>query len=155
MENLKQFTESSTIHGLAYWATSRRLERYFWIFIVFAGFIGAGIIIEQSFQSWHDSPIKTTLDTLTIEQVTFPKINVCPPRGTNTNLNYDLIKMAKNDSFNLKPYVNELRENFISHFQQLDYKLYLQKLKNDFQEKNQFRNWFTGKRLFKIVKILT
>ena len=118
METLKQFTESSTIHGLAYWTTSRRLERYFWIFIVFAGFTGAGIIIQQSFQSWHDSPIKTTLDTYPIEQVKFPKITVCPPRGTHTNLNYDLMKMT-DDSLDLTKYGDELRENFISHFQQL------------------------------------
>ena len=62
---LKAFFESSTIHGLVYIATTKhRLIRLFWILVVIAGFTGAGVMIYQSFQSWADSPVKTTIETL-------------------------------------------------------------------------------------------
>ena len=48
-------------------------------------------MIYQSFKSWADAPISTIIETLPISEITFPKIVVCPPRNTFTNLNYDLI----------------------------------------------------------------
>ena len=47
-------------------------------------------MIYESFQSWRESPVKTTIETLPIDGITFPKITVCPPKGTYTNLNYDI-----------------------------------------------------------------
>ena len=92
MENWREFFESSTIHGLAYIATGRRYVRLFWILVVIVGFTGAGYMIYQSFQSWAGSPIKTTIETLPItEMITFPKVTVCPPKNTYTDLNYDLM----------------------------------------------------------------
>ena len=145
MEILNTFFETSTIHGLSYWTNTKRLERLLWISIVLVGFTGAVLIIQQSFQSWNDSPIKTTIETLPIEKVTFPKITVCPPKDTYTNLNFDIIK-AENITT-----VNEhdreiLSENFKQYFLQLDYELLLKKLKNSFKENNQYRNWYTRKR---------
>ena len=69
MENIKLFLESSTIHGLAHISSTRKTLRLFWIVVVFVGFVGAGIIIFESFQSWDESPIKTTLETLPIEKM--------------------------------------------------------------------------------------
>ena len=93
MEGLRGFLESSTIHGLAYLATaSRKLVKLFWLIVVTAGFIGAGILIFKSFKDWNENPITTTIETLPIENVTFPKVTVCPPKNTFTNLNYDLMK---------------------------------------------------------------
>lgn len=148
LENLKLFTQSSTIHGLAYWATTRKLERLFWIFVVLTGFIGAGILIQQSFQSWQDSPVTTTIETRPISEVTLPKIAVCPAKNTYTNLNYDLMKMKENVSIpsDLTDYADDLRENFIRHFQGVDYQEQLTKIGGTFQEENRFRNWYTGKR---------
>ena len=109
LENLKLFTQNSTIHGLAYWTTTRRLERLFWIFVVMTGFSGAGILIRQSFQSWQDSPVTTTIETRPISEVTLPKIAVCPAKNTYTNLNYDLMKMKENVSIpdDLTDYADE------------------------------------------------
>ena len=56
-------------------------------------FLCAGILIYQSFASWAESPISTTIETLPIEKVKFPRISVCPPKNTFTSLNYDLMKV--------------------------------------------------------------
>ena len=91
MENLTTFLESSTIHGLAYIATGKKYMRLFWILVVIAGFTGAGVLIYTSFQSWEESPVKTTIETLPITEITLPKVTVCPPKNTYTDLNYDLM----------------------------------------------------------------
>ena len=64
MENVKNFLESSTIHGLAYIPTGRKYAKLSWIIVVIAGFTGAGYLIYQSFDDWHDNPVKTMLETL-------------------------------------------------------------------------------------------
>ena len=93
MEAMKEFLESSTIHGLVYISTTRRFVRLLWLCVVSLGFLCAGILIYQSFASWEESPISTTIETLPIEKVKFPRISVCPPKNTFTSLNYDLMKV--------------------------------------------------------------
>ena len=95
MEQISTFLESSTIHGLNFISTTRKYVRAFWILVVLAGFATAGYLIQTSFQSWADSPIKTTDETLPISEIPFPKVTVCPPKNTFTDLNYDLM-MAEN-----------------------------------------------------------
>ena len=107
MEGVRTFLESSTIHGLGYISTTRKLVKLFWIIVVIAGFTGASIMIYQSFKDWSDNPVTTTIETRPIKEIAFPKVTVCPPRNTYTDLNYDL-KMAENMSLdsNLR---NELK----------------------------------------------
>ena len=62
--------------------------------MVLAGFTGAGVIIYESFQDWAESPITTTIETQPITKITFPKLTVCPPKNTFTDLNYDLTKIV-------------------------------------------------------------
>ena len=95
MEYIRNFLESSTIHGLSYISTTKKYVRLFWILVVTGGFTGAGVLIYTSFQSWADSPVKTTIETLPITEITFPKVTVCPPKNTYTDLNYDFM-MTKN-----------------------------------------------------------
>ena len=90
MENVKNFLESSTIHGLAYVATGRNYVRILWISIVLAGFTGAGVLNYQSFQDWNESPVKTSIETLPITETIFSKVTVCP-KNAYTDLNYDLM----------------------------------------------------------------
>ena len=92
---LKQFLEASSIHGMYHISHTKKCQKIFWMFVVFAGFSGAFVLIRESFQSWAESPIKTTIETLPISELTFPKITVCPPRNTFTSFNYDLVKMDK------------------------------------------------------------
>ena len=98
MEGVRTFLESSTIHGLIFISTTRKYVRLFWILVVIAGFVGASLIIKESFDSWSESPVKTTIDTLPISEIRFPKIIVCPPKNTFTDLNYDLM-MTENITF--------------------------------------------------------
>ena len=91
----KEFLESSTIHGLSYIAANRGLVRLLWICVVIAGFTGSFILIFQSFSSWADSPITTTIDTLPISELEFPNVTVCPPRNSFTNLNIDIVRSSK------------------------------------------------------------
>ena len=89
MEGIRTFLESSTIHGLTYISTTtRRLIRVLWVCIVIAGFTGAGVLIYQSFDTWAESPITTTLP---IKDVILPKITVCLPKNSYTDLNSDLM----------------------------------------------------------------
>ena len=98
MDTFKEFLESSTIHGLVYISTSRRLLKLFWLLVVITGFTGAGVLIHQSFSSWAVSPVSTTIETLSITELDFPNVTVCPPRNTFTSLNPDLV-MARNLNF--------------------------------------------------------
>ena len=99
MEGVKEFCESTTIHGFAYISTTRRLIRLFWICVVIAGFTGAAALIQQSFSSWASSPVSTTIETLPISDLDFPNVTVCPPRNSFTSLNPDLL-MSRNITFN-------------------------------------------------------
>ena len=91
MEQIRTFLDSSTIHGLTYISTTRKYARVFWILVVLTGFSAASYMIHSSFQSWDESPIKTTVETLPIDEIKFPKVTVCPPKHTFTDLNYDLM----------------------------------------------------------------
>ena len=75
MEYFRNYLEYSSIHGVVYISTTRRLVKLFWVLIVFAGFIGAGVLIQQSVQGWRDSPIKTTIETRPISELKIPKGN--------------------------------------------------------------------------------
>ena len=76
-----------------------------WTVIVCLGFIGAGGLIKGSYDKWHESPIATTITTLPLADLDFPQVTVCPPKGSHSALNYDLMK-AGNVSFS-----NEMRQN--------------------------------------------
>ena len=95
MEGIKEFLESSSIHGLAYIPTNRRLLRLFWVSVVIFGFTAAGILIQESFSSWSTSPVSTTIETLSISELDFPNVTVCPPMNSFTSLLPDLV-MARN-----------------------------------------------------------
>ena len=141
MEGVRTFLESSTIHGLTYISTTRRLVKLLWIVIVIAGFTGAGIMIYQSFQSWDESPVKTTIETLPIKNITFPKVTVCPPKNTFTNLNYDLMIMKNltldnNTQDELTNFAVGQLENTISETVHLK----LNRLHDD----NRYYNWYKG-----------
>ena len=141
MENIKTFLESSTIHGLTYISTTRKLVRLFWITVVISGFFGAGYLIYTSFQTWDESPIKTTIETRPITELTFPKVTVCPPKNTFTVLNYDLL-MVKQLSLD-----NSTREELVQYAAELlNDELYNDIMKNLSMLENvdRYYNWYYG-----------
>ena len=56
----------------------------------------AGRLIKDSYSNWHASPISTTITTHPIDDLDFPTVTVCPPKGSDTSLNYDLMKADNN-----------------------------------------------------------
>ena len=84
----KEFLESSTIHGLSYIAGNRVLVRLLWVCVVITGFTGAVVLILQSFASWADSPITTTIETLPIQNPVNVIARLEPDTNNNCQDNY-------------------------------------------------------------------
>ena len=96
MDTIKEFLESSTIHGLVYIATSKRkLGKIIWLLIVLIAFTVALRLIYNSYQEWDEDPVSTSISTHPIARLRFPNVTICPPKGYNTALNYDLMEGAK------------------------------------------------------------
>ena len=85
---LRQFLQSSTIHGLGHITTSNSwAEKITWMAIVVASFALAISMITSSYKEWQESPVSITLTTHSITELEFPMVTVCPPRGSNTAMN--------------------------------------------------------------------
>ena len=142
MESMKHFLETSTIHGLNHISlTTNKFIKLFWILVIFVGFTCAGILIHQSFETWTESPVTTTIETLPIERIRFPKVTVCPPKNTYTHLNYDLVNVEnmtideerKNELFNLT----------VNLLQNLSYTEIMKNL-SKVQDNDRYYNWYHG-----------
>ena len=141
MLNLRNFLESSTIHGLTHISTTSKYVRVFWILVVIAGFTTAGVIIYQSFETWAETPISTTTETRSIREITFPKVTVCPPKGTYTSLNYDLMNidnrtLEKENSIELKEFA------FVLLYDEIFRRVTKNLTKLD--ENHRYYNWYHG-----------
>ena len=147
MERLRSFLESSTIHGLGYISTTRSFARAFWVFVVISGFTGAGVLIYQSFKSWADSPIVTTIENLPIEKFTFPKVTVCPLKNTYTDVNYDIMKAG---NVNLDEMTrNELANYVMSVLEDDKYDKMMTNI-NNLQVPDKYYDWYHGYRNVKL-----
>ena len=139
MEGARSFLESSTIHGLTHISTTRKYARLFWILVVITGFVGASIIIKESFDSWSESPVKTTIETLPIAEIKFPKVTICPPKNTFTDLNYDLI-LTENITL-----TKDMRDEMFKYaLEVIDEDSFLENNWNKLHEENRFYNWYHG-----------
>ena len=100
MEGVRELLESSTIHGLTYISTIKTpIFKLFWVAVVLCGFTTTAFLISNAFSDWAESPIGTSIETFPIRKAEFPRVTVCPPKGTNTALNLDLTK-ADNSTLN-------------------------------------------------------
>ena len=101
---IREFLETSTLHGLAYISKAESFwGKVLWAVSVIVSFSLAGILIKQSFTDWSTQPVSTVITTHPINDLKFPNVTVCPPKGTNTALNYDLLRGA-NFSFSKRFY---------------------------------------------------
>ncbi len=138
MDVVRTFLESSTIHGLNLISRSRKHNRLFWILVVVAGFTSAAYLIKTSFEAWTESPIKTTIETLSISEIKLPKVTVCPPKNTYTDLNYDLM-LAEN--FTL---TEEMRDELIGFTEKvIEEHIFTDDL-DILQENDRYYNWYNG-----------
>ena len=141
IEEIKQFCESSTIHGLNYISIGRKWSRLFWILVVIGGFSGAGYLIHLSFDNWNQSPISTTIETLPISQITFPNVTVCPPENSYLDLNYDIMK--SNETKIDQETREELFENSKEIIQENFFKEMMKNL-SKLEDSDRFYNWYHG-----------
>ena len=141
MENIKEFLEYTTIHGLVYVSKPGKCSRIFWILVVIAGFTGAGVMIHHSFENWIKSPVKTLIETMPIKEITLPRVTVCPPKNTFTNLNYDLMML---DNMTLDNETRlELTQYAVGLIQEDIYKDVISNI-SKIQEKDRYFNWYMG-----------
>ena len=138
MESVRIFLESSTIHGLSYISKTRNYAKLFWILVVVAGFSTASFLIFESFLFWHESPVKTNIETLPITELKFPKVTVCPPKNTFTDLNYDLLMAEK------QAYTDKLKLELLQQFRKiLKDHIFMDDIFH-LAEKDRFYNWYHG-----------
>ena len=141
MEEVKNFLRVSTIHGLFHVNTEKTWGKIFWIFVVFGGFTWAGYMIHTSIQSWYETPISTTIESLPISEIKLPNITICPPKDSILNLNYDIVK-AENIKFDMSKR-NEWLEYSMKVVQE---KFYDEIMKNltKVEDPHRFYNWYYG-----------
>ena len=95
MDHIREFLETSSIHGLSYIPTSNyKVVKAGWVATIAIGFGFAFFLIQSSFSNWSESPVATTIIPRSVESLEFPNVTVCPPKGINGALRYDLMRTA-------------------------------------------------------------
>ena len=140
MQILKEFLETSTIHGLAYISNvPSKTGKALWLAIVIAGFYTAGYLINSSYEEWESTPVATSISTHPIATLPLPIITICPPENSNTALNVDLVKagnisLTDDDRRDLRNvswqfFINAPSQNFVDLAQRLTNKEAIPQLK--------------------------
>ena len=94
MNLFKKFLETSTVHGLVYFSEAKSIwAKIVWALLVAASFSLAIVLICDSFQGWSKKPVSSVISTRSIKDLEFPNVTICPPKNTNTALNYDLVQL--------------------------------------------------------------
>ena len=92
MDILREFLETTTIHGLSYISTARsKRAKAAWSLVILVSFCSAAFLIASSYTEWQDDPFSTAITTHSISDLDFPMVTVCPPKDTNTALNHGLM----------------------------------------------------------------
>ena len=142
MEGVKEFLESTTIHGLVYISTAKTaFSKLFWVVVVVVGFLTAAFLIQRSFSDWEENPFSTSIETYPISKALYPRVTVCPPVGTNTALNNDLVKA------DIATLDQEKRDELIKLaglLLQEEEIATIIKVENSFEEEGKYRNWYEG-----------
>ena len=76
---------TTTVHGFRYVVEGHNIcEKLFWIVLIVIGFSCSFKIIFDSFDSWEQTPLQTTIDRLSqpVQELHFPAITVCNPEET-------------------------------------------------------------------------
>ena len=134
--------EASSLAGLSFISSSKFLwSRSLWIIAVILSVFLALYQIDSTFKSWDKNPVYIDIQVLPISAVKLPGITVCPPKGSHTGLNYDLIR-ARNITLDYKDrqeMINYAVDQIIDKEAEV-YKDYLER----FLEKERPRNWLNG-----------
>ena len=82
---VRSYFTDTTVHGFRYVVEGQNLgEQIFWAVTIVFGFFYAGWIIATSFSSWEETPLQTTVDTvsLPVQELPFPAITICDAEST-------------------------------------------------------------------------
>ena len=63
-----------------------------WFLVFLLSLSISAFFINLSATDWAENPVSTDIETLPISDIRLPGITVCPPKGSHTALNYDLVK---------------------------------------------------------------
>ena len=99
------------------------------------------MIIQESLKTWDEHPITTIIETKPITEILLPKVVVCPPKNTFTDLNYDL-KMLQNMTLD-----DQTRDGLLDFAMEILYQdIYEEVLKNlsKLQDHDRYYNWYYG-----------
>ena len=78
------------------------------------------------------------MESRPISEIKLPKVTVCPPKNTYTDLNYDLM-LAEN-----KPFADNLRDDLNNHAKKLvDDHTFMNDI-DKLQEEDRYYNWYHG-----------
>ena len=114
MKRIEEFLSTSTIHGFSHIGSAKSAAvRIFWILVVLLGFGTAIYLISGSYLEWTDSPVASTTITRPIDELQFPEVTVCPPKGSNTVLNQAL-NQVKDETM-----TPELRDHLTNKVQEI------------------------------------
>ena len=94
MNLIKEFLEASNLHGLVYISKAEsKWAKVLWTVSVVISFSIAGLLINESYTGWKTHPVSSVISTHPVRDLKFPNVTVCPPKVTNTALNYDLVNL--------------------------------------------------------------
>ena len=71
---IDEYLKASSISGLSHIANEKKSSKLFWMFTVFVSFLVSAFYINLAFESWSESPVKTLIETLPSNKLTFPKV---------------------------------------------------------------------------------
>ena len=93
--------------------------------------------------------MKTTIETLPITDITFPKVTVCPPKNTYTDLNYHLKRLENTtvDDDTRNDIANSAKE-----FLYNDLHTMIMKNLSKIEDVNRYYNWYHGFTEIKLPK---
>ena len=140
MDVLKQYFETSSLAGLSFIYSSKSIyPKASWITIFCVCIFLSSYFIHDSFNSWDKQPTTATVSIHPISEVDLPGIIVCPPRGSHTGLNYDLLTV-KNISMEER---QEMVDKVLPFLVAEDAESYVGYLET-FVERGRPRNWLEG-----------
>ena len=134
--------EASSLAGFSFIASSKSLGfRSAWIVAVILSVFFAIYQIHSTFKSWDQNPVSTDIEVLPISGVKLPGITVCPPKGSHTALNYDLIRTKNITLDNMDR--QEMINIAVNHIIFKESELY-KDFHETFVEEDRPRNWLEG-----------
>ena len=107
-------------------APQTRSFKILWIGVVCLGFLGAGLLIGKSYKEWQESPVATSITTRPINDLDFPIVTICPPKGSNTALYHDLVKAGNGSLFEKERLA--LKESAFKIFMERSHREYVKRM---------------------------